>query len=218
MHTYDPTLVKVGKAGRAAWQRLQKDKTFEDWLTFGRALVDGRRWAMHEAGANRPMGSAYTKLFGDYLDDFKLRRPVLDGVDREAANRSRLFELMDNLPEIVSWRATLTPEDRAQWNHPNTVLRNWKRLTQPRDPRTARRGPSPAALREDVALLQDELRGAEQRAREALDERAVSIAVDERVAMVEAENAELRRQVAELQAELTGLRKVLDRVQLTVPS
>src|SRR5262245_57809908 len=45
--------------GEAAWTRLSKSRTFEDWRAVGRALMAGRNRAMREAGTNRPWGKQY---------------------------------------------------------------------------------------------------------------------------------------------------------------
>jgi hypothetical protein len=54
------------EAGRAAWQRIRDHgrKSWDDWLTVGRALIIGRTEAMQKARANRPIGSTYNRLIG----------------------------------------------------------------------------------------------------------------------------------------------------------
>jgi hypothetical protein len=78
---------------------------------------------MYQAGTNRPEGKGYSQEFGAWLTKNKLD-------DMDKSDRSKLFTVMDNLPAIEGWRATLTITERMRLNHPTTVLRNWQRATQ----------------------------------------------------------------------------------------
>jgi hypothetical protein len=50
----------------------------------------------------------------------------------DSGNRTRLFQVMENLDEIQKWRRNvLTLNQRLELNHPNAVLRNWKRAMEP---------------------------------------------------------------------------------------
>src|SRR5262249_10965871 len=57
--------------------------------------------------------------FGDWLV-----RHELDDMDK--GDRSRLFAVMKNLPEIEGWRQRLPLGERLKLNHPNTIWRRWK--------------------------------------------------------------------------------------------
>jgi hypothetical protein len=105
--------------GQEAWHRLGRDHTWENWRHVGAALLIGRSGAMREAGVNRPVGRRYNVVFAAWLDKFGF-----ENLDK--ADRSRLFAVMDHLPEIETWRATLTPAQRLRLNHPSAVFRKWQ--------------------------------------------------------------------------------------------
>jgi hypothetical protein len=79
----------------------------------------------------------------------------------DKGTRSRLFELMDNLPQIEEWRRTLTFPQRFELNHPNAVLRRWKAFISP-EPRTETGEPKPT-LRDSVANLSEEVAAKDRR-------------------------------------------------------
>jgi uncharacterized coiled-coil protein SlyX len=70
----------------------------------------------------------------------------------DKGDRCRLFEVIDNLPNIEQWRKTLTLNQRLSLNHPNSVLRKFKRAIEPED-KTAEPKPT---LRDSVINLSDE--------------------------------------------------------------
>lgn len=139
---------RVVRQGTEAWRRLKKDKNYGDWIKVGEAHQVGREWAMNQAQTNKPEGKAYNTVFGEWLTQHKFD-------DMDKGNRARLFELMDNLPQIEEWRRTLTLGERLKLNHPNAVLRKWKAFMKP-EPRTATGEPKPS-LRDSVANLSEEV-------------------------------------------------------------
>jgi hypothetical protein len=114
--TRDDLLIQ---SGTEALGRLTSDCTWCDWCQVGEALLVGRHAAMREANTNRPEGRPYNEAFGRWLG-----RYGFDKLDR--GDRTRLLECMQHLSAIEVWRATLTTNQRLQWNHPATVLRRWK--------------------------------------------------------------------------------------------
>jgi len=107
------------RKGKEAWQRLQNKQTWQDWCAVGKAHLIGRAEAMYETCVNTPKGRRYNSAFTpwSYKNGFE---------NLDKGDRCRLFEVMDHLPEIETWRQTLAPRDRAGLNHPSTVLRRWK--------------------------------------------------------------------------------------------
>jgi hypothetical protein len=132
------------KRGQEAWKRHKNDATWLDWLAIGQALSIGRQDAMAAASTNRPSGSAYNAAFGAWLE-----RHGFHEIDK--GDRSRLFDVMDNLPAIEQWRGTLASTLRLRLNHPNSVLRKWKAETVVKPPKE----PKPT-LRDSVANLSEE--------------------------------------------------------------
>jgi hypothetical protein len=142
------------KRGQEAWLRHKEDATWNDWMAIGQALSIGREDAMAAAGTNAPVGSRYNVEFGNWLVRHKF-----DDIDK--GDRSRLFDVMANLPAIEEWRHALPQNQRLKFNHPNTVLRRWKADTvvkQPKDPKPTLRD-SVVNLSEDNAAKDLEIAG-----------------------------------------------------------
>jgi hypothetical protein len=132
------------RRGQEAWKRHKDDATWSDWLAIGQALAIGRQDAMAAAGTNAPSGKGYNIAFGEWL-----ARHHFDDIDK--GDRSRLLDVMSNLPAIEAWRARLPQTDRLRLNHPNSVLRKWKADTVVKPPKE----PKPT-LRDSVANLSEE--------------------------------------------------------------
>jgi hypothetical protein len=72
----------------------------------------------------------------------------------DKGDRSRLFEVMDNLGLIEQWRGTLTLGEKLKLNHPNSVLRRWKKAIEP-EPKPGGKSAKPT-LRESVVSLSED--------------------------------------------------------------
>jgi hypothetical protein len=136
---------RVSRLGAEAWKRLKKTKDYNDWLKVGEALTVGREWAMNQAQTNKPEGKAYNMAFGEWMMQYKLN-------DMDKGDRSRLFLVMEALPQIEEWRRTLTLTERLKLNHPNAVLRKWKAAWEVPD----KAKPTKHRLRDSVAELSEE--------------------------------------------------------------
>jgi hypothetical protein len=135
--------------GQAAWHRLRKGSTFEDWKQVGAAHVIGRAAAMHEARINKPEGRNYNAAFGRWQ-----QRCGFEDLDKAA--RSRLFEMMDHLAGIETWRATLTVTQRLDLNHPTAIMRRWKAATVVPKPATEPKLSAYAKLQADhMAVIEE---------------------------------------------------------------
>jgi hypothetical protein len=140
------------KQGQESWQRhIHKgDATWNDWMAIGAALLIGRQDAMAAAETEQPIGSRYNFEFGSWL-----ARHHFDNIDK--GDRSRLIEVIDNLPAIEAWRATLTQTARLRLNHPSSILRKWKAAaTEVKEPQPTLRN-IVADLSEDNAKLKREV-------------------------------------------------------------
>jgi hypothetical protein len=142
----DQTVIVLGQA---AWHRLKKGSTFEDWKQVGAAHVLGRTAAMREAHVNKPEGRNYNAAFGRWQKQCGFE-------DLDKAARSRLFEMMDHLAKIEAWRATLTVTQRLDLNHPSAVVRRWKASTVVPDPNAPPRVSAFQKLHESVRTLQED--------------------------------------------------------------
>ena len=108
---------RVSRLGSEAWKRLKKCKDYNDWVKVGEAILVGREWAMNQSQTNKPEGKAYNMAFGEWLQRYKLD-------DMDKGDRSRLFHMMDALPQIENWRRTITLAERLKLNHPNAGVRS----------------------------------------------------------------------------------------------
>jgi hypothetical protein len=144
--TTDPDQIAI-ILGQAAWSRLRAGSTFEDWKKVGAAHVVGRTAAIREAHVNKPEGRNYNAAFARWQQE-------RDFDDLDKAARSRLFEMMDHLAAIETWRATLTVTRRLDLNHPNSVVRRWKAATA--KPKQEHRVSSAEKLKDSIASLQED--------------------------------------------------------------
>src|SRR5204862_1907191 len=112
-------------AGRAAWARINSHgkKGFDLWIDVAKALDIGRRQCLKTAGTNRAVGSRYNRAMGAWL-----RENGLDGINTQ--ERYRALQVLEKLPEIEAWRASLDEKKRRSFNHPGACWHAWKRSTK----------------------------------------------------------------------------------------
>jgi hypothetical protein len=146
--TLDDNSQRVVNAGREAWRSLKADETFEKWIAIGRAIEIGRGEIMRLLHTNRPAGAQWSRTFGDWL-----AQNGFDEIDKGA--RSRLQNVIDNLPAIEAWRQNMGLTQRLRLNHPTVVWQNWQRAQTVTKPT----GEAPAPNRKDAEIvrLQEEL-------------------------------------------------------------
>src|SRR5262249_55446236 len=110
------------RQGQEAWDRLRGNSTFADWIYVGTAHVLGRAEAMRDAHTNKPEGRGYNAAFAAWARKFGF-------ADLDKGDRARLFNVMDNLKDIVAWLEKLPPNERLRRNHPSSIWRRWKAAT-----------------------------------------------------------------------------------------
>jgi hypothetical protein len=122
----------------------------------------GRLKAMRRAGTNAPVGSAYNKAFGSWLDEHKWAREL------DKATRNHAIWAADNRNAIERWRETLAQNVRVRVNHPTTVKRAFEAAQK-----TAERSIAPGAHEETKAQKLereiDQLRSENETLRERVD-------------------------------------------------
>ena len=92
--------VRVIRAGRDAWEAINRSASFELYLAIGKALAEGRRHALKVSGANAPWGRNYSREFGEWMNCHGFATmPKL--------TRSVAIELHENAEAITAWRDTL---------------------------------------------------------------------------------------------------------------
>lgn len=137
----------IVRRGADAWQRVRRG--FEDWMDIAEALQIGRAECMRAANTNEPKGKRYEQEMHDWL-----KRNSLSGIDKAA--RKRALECLQHRAEIEKWRAILTEEQRASFNHPDTILRKWKKKNVVPDPNAPRKTSAFARLKESLAQVENE--------------------------------------------------------------
>jgi len=135
------------EAGKAAWLRIQErsKSTFSDWLEIGRMLIAARALCMRRANCNSPYGPAYQRFMKEWIEENGLQD--IDNHERYAS-----IVMVENLAEIEAWRSKLSDVEIRRCNHPNSVLRHWRKNTRPTrsGPKThkaahaSRNGPKPS--------------------------------------------------------------------------
>lgn len=164
-------LEAVGRAMMQAWGRIKKaqSKMWGDWMAVGEGLMEGRHWAMQQAGVNTPQGKGYILAYGEWLKRFKI-------ADMHEADRTKLLQLMEDRPGVEEWRATLPDKDRRELNHPTSVWRKYRAATKVKKPKPRSAGVSGteherakviiAELQARIAELEEELAAARERIKE----------------------------------------------------
>ena len=130
-------LDQIGRAMQAAWQRVKKaqSRMWGDWMVIGDGLLEGRRWAMQQAGTNRPEGKGYVTAYAEWLKRYKVD-------DMDKSDRAKLLQLMEERPAVEEWRMTLTDYERRSLNHPLIVWRKWTAATRVKKPKPRTAGVS----------------------------------------------------------------------------
>lgn len=108
--------------GRNAWRRIEAREaaTYDDWIAVGRALVAGRAVAMAKAKCNAPVGGAYNKAYGRFLQEAGFASVI-------APERYKIIKVVENIAAVARWRESLSPAERRRCNHPSTLWIGWKR-------------------------------------------------------------------------------------------
>lgn len=140
---------------REALDHVKMDGPWQTWVTIGYGLRVCRARALDSSHSN----DMSTRRAKDAIAG-ELHRTTLDRLDK--AVRSDLLVLMDMLPAVEAWRATLSSSQREGWSHPRTVLRHYRRLTEVKEEKPVINGTSykreAARLEAENAVLQQRLK------------------------------------------------------------
>jgi uncharacterized small protein (DUF1192 family) len=145
-------LEQIGHAMMLAWGRTKKAQArmWGDWMTIGEGLREGRRWAMQQAGTNKPEGKGYVTAFGEWIRRFKVD-------DMDKSDRAKLLQLMEERPAVEEWRATLTDHERRNLNNPTIAWRKWTAATRVKKPPKPTLTDSVRALDEEQHTAKDKI-------------------------------------------------------------
>ncbi|MBB4261414.1 MULTISPECIES: hypothetical protein [unclassified Bradyrhizobium] len=114
--------VRIGQEAMA-----RKRRGWADWIAIGEALLVGRAEVMRDTNTNEPTGRRYKKAMAEWLSENGF-------AEIDKAVRARLLECLEFRSEIDKWISQLTAGERFRFNHPDTVLRNWRKSTAVPDP------------------------------------------------------------------------------------
>jgi hypothetical protein len=142
-------LDQIGHAMMLAWGRIKKSQArmWGDWMTIGEGLLEGRRWAMQQAGTNKPEGKGYVMAFAEWLKRYKVD-------DMDKSDRAKLLQLMEERPGVEEWRATLTDYERRNLNNPTIAWRKWTAATRVKKPKPRSAGVSAAEYSRARAMVE----------------------------------------------------------------
>ena len=88
--------------GRDAWEPIGKVETLDAWLKIGAALHVGKLRAIRVTRSNSGWGSAYSKEFGRWMQEFGVRHDAFgfDTMQRDSPRAHRLW----HAKAIEQWR------------------------------------------------------------------------------------------------------------------
>jgi hypothetical protein len=108
---------------RAAWKVLGTGGVdWDTWLAVGRGLEECQKLALERAQSNDMSSQRAKKEMAKLLDAEQLAC-----INKSV--RSVLLAVMRDMPAIAAWRDTLTSTERMRMNHPQAVMRRYKRAT-----------------------------------------------------------------------------------------
>jgi hypothetical protein len=110
---------RIIRAGRDAWQAINRAESFDGWKAIGAALAVGKAHALRVTGANAAWGRHYSREFGKWIK--------ANGFERmPKSTRSVAIELHENANAIEAWRVTLPERQRKRLIHPLSNVRRWR--------------------------------------------------------------------------------------------
>jgi hypothetical protein len=103
--------------GEKALARIER--SVDDWLATGHALIRLQAEAMRASHSNQPAGRQYSELWGILAR----HTPRLAELDK--STRSLAIWLVNEWPtRIRPWWDGLTPKQRREWSHPRSIKRH----------------------------------------------------------------------------------------------
>lgn len=108
--------------GRAAWDRLRRDQSWNDYMETAEALAVGRDHCLAVTHANDLDDKLYRNEFGKWLEANGLAESQ-HGPDKTI--RSLLFKCLRYRSELEAARRTMTQRQRLSINAPASMLRYW---------------------------------------------------------------------------------------------
>ena len=113
---------RVIAQGREALAAITRSASFENYCSIGKALLVGKKFALHTSGANCAMGRTYSLAFSRWIREHKFE-------SMPKSLRSVCIELAENAEAITAWRNGLPERQRRRLVSPLAVTRRWKAAT-----------------------------------------------------------------------------------------
>jgi hypothetical protein len=135
---------------REAWEFHSQGLGWLKWVAVGRGLQECQHLALTATHSNDMTSFTARMAMADIL-----KRERLDRINK--GDRSILLKVMENLPAITAWQATLSTSERIRYNHPQAVWKRYQKATvvPPPDPQAASGGETKATPRGYKAALGD---------------------------------------------------------------
>ena len=127
---------EVWREAAAADARIGKH--FGDWVALARGLHGMKAHLLAISGANSETSPLYRRAYEKWV-------PTREWASKRAGPnkksfRSACYALVDNLDAINAWRAELAERDpgsRDRWQHPEVVMREWRKAQKAKEERGA---------------------------------------------------------------------------------
>jgi len=113
--------------GLEAWRRVKTGAHFSDWILIGKALSTVQKQAMLFAGTDTPHGRNYQEQIKQQF----LLYPELGTIDKTI--RSKLLSIIDELPQVMEWRAQLSEKEQLSINFPTKVWSHFQAFKKSAD-------------------------------------------------------------------------------------
>jgi hypothetical protein len=139
----------IDAEAEAATERIKKGQHWDDWVKVSVGFGEGRRYAMHKSGMNRPVGTGYNKAFSGWMDARPWTREHAQSV------RNHCLWVAENLPALQAFRETMASNVRELANHPTTMKRRWDKEHKKEGEGKPRKNTT-QELNESLAKLDDE--------------------------------------------------------------
>ncbi|HEX3862122.1 MAG TPA: hypothetical protein VHY35_10565 [Stellaceae bacterium] len=125
----DDATPDIIRRAQEAFRAIGKASTWANWQVIGAPIYTEQQRLLQSLGLTSAKGAGrrYSKPFGLWLKDHGFD----DARVLDAAARSRLLDLMHDLPEVEAWRATLDPKRLVKLNHPSAVWRSYRKAHNP---------------------------------------------------------------------------------------
>jgi hypothetical protein len=138
---------------RAAWEFHEGGLGWLKWIAVGRGLQECQHMALSQTHSNDMTSHAARIAMANIL-----KKERLDRIDK--GDRSVLLRVMEKLPEITKWQATLSTSERVRYNHPRSVWARFQKATVVPRPQPTPEGEEPAPRGYKAALAEAESKNA----------------------------------------------------------